>query len=500
MNHGKTRLWIAVAVCALGLMGIGAWALPVAVSGLGSGPEHAQAVAAREHLARVEDLSTAFHRVAVAVRPSVVSIRAVHRVRTTSDVPHPEVPEEFRKFFGDEWFDRFFRFEVPREYRAQGQGSGLVVRSDGYILTNHHVIRGAEQIEVKLADGRTFQAEVVGTDPRTDLAVLKINAKGLLAAKWGDSDKTRVGEWVLAIGSPFGLDLTVTAGIISAKGRSNLGVADYENFLQTDAAINPGNSGGPLVNMRGEVIGINTAIRSRSGVNAGVGFAIPSNMARRIVHSLITTGRVERGYLGAMIQDLTPQLARSFGYDKTQGVLIGDVIADGPAARAGLRAGDIVVRYNGHVVRDAQHLRRLVADTPVGREVPVVVFRNGREETIRVKVGRLPDRSVDATPPLPSSSRTENSLGLSVRELTPELAQRFGYPENTRGVVVTESRGVARMAGIRPGELIVAVGDQPVSSLQQFRKALAKHDLKKGVRLRLKGPDGFTRFVFLQVQ
>ncbi len=464
MQSMRSRLWLGTVVVVLALAAVAAWLSPQGVQADRQfGPGGAVQVA-RTQLAKVEDLSTAFHRVAVAVRPSVVSIRTVKHLRQAADVPRPEIPEEFRRFFDDDLFDRFFHVpQMPREFQARGQGSGVIVSSDGYILTNNHVIRGADRLEVKLADGRKFEAKVVGSDPRTDLAVLKIEASGLVPAKLGDSSKTKVGEWVLAIGSPFGLDLTVTAGIISAKGRSNIGVADYEDFLQTDAAINPGNSGGPLVNMRGEVIGINTAIRSGSGVNSGVGFAIPSNMARRVMDSLIATGRVDRGWLGVGIQDLNEQLARSFGYDKTEGVLVSQVMPDGPAHKAGFQVGDIIVRFNGKLVEDAHQLRHLVADTRIGARVPVVVFRKGREHTLHVTIGRMPspEALASAAPGIaPQQSPARDRLGLHVQQLTPELARRLGHDENARGVVVVRATGVARLAGIRPGDVILAVGDQ----------------------------------------
>ena len=504
MWRKRTGMWLGAAVSLLLVAAVAAWLVPQGVQADKQLGNWKTVQVARTELAKVEDLSTAFHRVAVAVRPSVVSIRTVRHVRQAADVPRPEIPEEFRRFFDDDLFERFFHMpQMPREFQARGQGSGVIVSSEGYILSNNHVVRGAERLEVKLADGRKFPAKVVGSDPKTDLAVLKIDATGLIPAKLGDSDKTKVGEWVLAIGSPFGLDLTVTAGIISAKGRSNIGVADYEDFLQTDAAINPGNSGGPLVNMRGEVIGINTAIRSGSGVNAGVGFAIPSNMARRVMDSLIRTGRVDRGYLGVGIQDLNEQLARSFGYDKTQGVVVSQVMPGSPAHKAGFQVGDIIVRYNGKLVEDAHHLRHLVADTEIGTRVPVVVFRKGREHTLQVTVGRLPSdqtvASAGTETPAPQIS-AERRLGLHVQQMTGELAQRFGYQKELEGVVVVRSEGVARLAGIRPGDVILSVGDVKVKSLEQFRQALAKHDLEKGVRLLVRSPRGATRFVFIAAE
>ncbi|HID22446.1 MAG TPA: PDZ domain-containing protein, partial [Planctomycetaceae bacterium] len=330
------------------------------------------------------------------------------------------------------------------------------------------------------------------------VAVRKIEASHLKPARLGNSDEVQVGDWVIAVGGPFGLENTVTAGIISAKGRSTIGSADYENFIQTDAAINPGNSGGPLVNLRGEVIGINTAIASRTGSYAGVGFAIPINMARRIMDSLIRHGRVERGYLGAVIQNLTPDLAKSFGFQGERGVLIADVTKDGPAERAGLKPGDIVVRYNGKAMKNASQLRNEVAATPPDTTVPIEVYRAGRHHTIKVKIGLL-DEKVIVSQNGEASSSTD--LGLTVRTLTPQLATQLGYDENQEGVVVIEvdPSGLAAAAGLRPEDVIVSVNGQPVTDTRSFRDALAKANLRDGIRMQVK-TQGFSRFVFLKAR
>jgi serine protease Do len=448
----------------------------------------------------VRDLSQAFQSVADALRPSVVSISSVRRIqpRLERRGQAPEnVPEEFRRFFGDEEaFERFFGFGVPdRGLEQRGEGSGVLVSSDGYVVTNNHVVLQADEVDVRLSDGREFRAKVVGTDPKTDLAVLKIEATELTAAAWGDSEKMRVGEWVLAVGSPFGLEQTVTAGIVSAKGRANVGLAEYEDFLQTDAAINPGNSGGPLVNMQGEVIGINTAIASRTGGNMGVGFAIPSNMARSVMQSIIEGGRVIRGYLGAMIQDLSEDLASSFGFTGREGVLIGDVVPNGPAAKSGLQAGDIVVRFNGKPATGANQLRNAVAATAPNSEVELELFRDGKSQTLRVRVGELTDEVAAAARP---DAAATPQLGMTVRPLTPELAQQLGV-EGTKGVVVTdvETGSVAANALIQPGDVIVSVAGNPINSVAEYREAMGKADLATGVRLQVER-GGARRFVFLR--
>ena len=419
-----------------------------------------------EHLARAADISLAFSEAAKELRPCVVSISSVKRARVRANGRGPsrdEVPEQFRPFFEDEMFERFFRFEAPqRQYEQQGQGTGVVISRDGYVLTNNHVVAGADELTVTLSDHRRLEATVVGTDPKTDLAILKIESGGLTAARLGDQSDVSVGQWVLAIGSPFGLEQSVTAGIISAVGRANVGITDYEDFIQTDAAINPGNSGGPLVNLRGEVIGINTAIASRSGGYMGIGFAIPVTQARHVIDSIIANGRVDRGWLGAAIQDLTPELSESFQFRGTTGVLIGDVVPGGPAEKAGLRGGDIVVDINGTPLRDANHLRHVVAGIAPESNANVTIFREGRSQRVGVRIGLLPTDPRAAVLPKDSSDSdseqpTENSfedLGVKGQSLTPEIAERLGYNRNEKGFVITTviPGGLAQRAGLRPGD------------------------------------------------
>lgn len=353
--------------------------------------EVGQAQVAEEKLAVATDLSQAFRQVAKSIRPSVVSISSTKRIAASQPrIQRFDVPEGFGGFLDDDILERFFEFQMPDgALEQQGRGSGVIVSEDGYILTNYHVAGEADEVNVTLSDGRQFRAKIVGGDKATDIAVLKIDANNLKPAKLGKSANLEVGEWVLAMGSPFGLDQTVTAGIISATGRANVGITDYEDFIQTDAAINPGNSGGPLVNLRGEVVGINTAIASRSGGYMGVGFAIPSEMAGRVMHSIIDKGFVTRGWLGAMIQDLSEELAESFKFESTEGVLIGDVVAESPAANAGLKSGDIVTKYNGQAVETANELRNAVAATAPDTDATLEIFRDGERKTLKVRIAQL---------------------------------------------------------------------------------------------------------------
>ncbi len=451
-------------------------------------------------LETARELSHAFSEVAERIRPSVVNVSTTRKVRSPLRHLPDGLQSPFRDFFGDEFFDHFFgpRGRDDGEFFQRGVGTGVIVSSDGYIVTNHHVVAEADEVKVKLADERSFTAEVIGTDPKTDIAVLKIDADGLKAARLGDSDKLRVGELVIASGNPFGLNATVTAGIVSATGRANVGIADYEDFIQTDAAINPGNSGGPLVNLEAEVVGINTAIFSRSGGYMGIGFAIPSNMVKSIMASLIEEGRVVRGWLGIVIQNLDEGLAQSFGYDSTDGVLVGDVRKDGPADKAGLKPGDIIVRYNGKDVKSTDKLRSMVAETRPGTRVPVEVFRDGRTKKLTVEIGELEDAEAEASG---REVLPKLDLGMSVRTLTPELARRLDLEPDTRGVVVTAVKpfGPAAEAGIRVNDVIVRVQDEAIENVDDFRAALRRYRREGGVRLVLRTGD-VQRFAYLKLE
>jgi serine protease Do len=447
-------------------------------------------------LKAAEDLSAAFEYVAEVIKPSVVNISSVKHIKASKQLER-EMPQDwpFGDLFGDEFRHRFMQPRMPKGgFEQEGMGSGVIVSADGYVLTNNHVVDGADEVTVTLPGGEQHKAKVVGTDPKSDLAVIKVNAKGLTPATLGDSDKARTGEWVVAVGHPFGLSHTITTGIVSAKGRANMGVADYEDFIQTDAAINPGNSGGPLVNLKGEVIGINTAIFSRTGGNMGIGFAIPSNMAKSIMQSLIEHGKVVRGWMGVGIQNLTEELAQSFGYKGTDGVLVGDVTPDSPAAKAGLKQGDIIVRFEGKDTRDMNHLRQAVAATSPGTKAKLEVFRDGETKDLTIAIGEQ-ETGMAAVEGHESS---EKGLGMTLKNLTPDMANELGLSQ-TKGVLVTEVEpfGVAGKAGIQQNDLILSVHGKPVENVGQFNKELKKHDLDKGVRLTvLTGK--MQRFVFLK--
>ena len=371
----------------------------------------------------------------------------------------------------DDFFDKFMPKQPPKgEFKSQSLGSGVIVKIDGekgYILTNNHVVAESDELKVKLSDKREFDAEIVGTDEQTDLAVIKIEGKNLVAAKIGDSEKLRQGQWAIAIGNPFGLTHTVSVGVVSAIGRSGVGIANYENFIQTDAAINPGNSGGPLLNIDGEIIGINTAIFTRSGGYQGIGFAIPVNMAKAVLRDLIDKGKVTRGWLGVAIQDIDASLAEQFGVEVTEGVLISDVQDGSPAKDAGFERGDIVIGYDNKEISDVNRLRNFVAQTEVGKKIKVKVLRKEKETILTVKIGEQPSD-------LFASGKTSigNDLGISVQNLTEELAKSFDF-EGETGVVVTavEPGSPAAQADVKEGDLIKEVNRNKINNLEEFKDA-----------------------------
>ena len=451
---------------------------------------HVQAQVSKEDQQAIDALIAASRARAAIIRnvsPAVVHINVEKTVKNGEGESEGEP-------FGEDLFRRFFppRFQPPREFRQRGLGSGSIVDKRGYILTNNHVIEGADKITVQLKDGRELEAKLVGADPKSDLAVLKIEADDLPLARLGNSDKVEVGETVIAIGNPFGFDQTVTQGIVSAIGRSSVGLTDYEDFIQTDASINPGNSGGPLINLNGEIIAVNTAIFSRSGGNMGIGFAIPINMARSVMTSLIEKGRVVRGFLGVIIQDVTQELADAMNVEVNAGVLISSVGKDTPAGKAGIREGDIVTHFNKRRVRSSNALRNTVAGVLPGKEVPVRLIREGKTMDVTVTLVEQPD-DMQAAIREGKEGKGENgtekvspedALGLELQPLTPDLASRLGY-RGLSGVVVTDvaQGSPAFEAGLREGALIEAVNRVPVANIKAFRAQLAKVASGKSILL-----------------
>src|SRR5881296_1729856 len=431
-------------------------------------PAHAQERAQPkvDPRALLHALEEAFTTAADRVTPAVVNVSAVPRKQSAE-----ETPERFREFFGEEFYERFFR-RRPRE-EARASGSGVLVDPRGYVLTNNHVIENAQDITVRLSDGRKFTAKLVGRDPKTDLAVLKVEAPSPLpAAELGDSDHLRVGQWAIAIGNPFGLDRTVTVGIISATARNRVGVATYENFIQTDASINPGNSGGPLLNLDGKVIGINTAIVA---AGQGIGFSIPINQAKEVMRQLIASGRVVRGWLGIAIQDVTDELAGTFGVK--EGVLVAEVMKGGPAEAAGVRQGDVIVELNGAPIKEVPELQRRVAAVAPGQPVRLKVIRERKPVALSVTVTEMP-----AEEPVLAGAPDEESWGLGVEPLSGEAAAQLGLTI-AGGLLVTDvvTGGPADRAGLRRGDVIVEVGKKPVADPAALFRMLAQ--LKPGDRV-----------------
>jgi len=429
------------------------------------------------------------------VAPGVVRIETSTALQKTSIQQFPGFDDPFwRHFFGDQ-FGRMIPHNQPGPEIMHGLGSGVIVTKDGYILTNNHVVDGAKELKVTLEDGHEYTAKVVGRDPKTDLAVVKIDAKNLPVVPMADSDKVQVGDVALAIGNPFGVGQTVTKGIVSATDRGNMGIEAYENFIQTDAAINPGNSGGALVDIKGRLIGINTAILSRSGGSQGVGFAIPSDIARNVMESLIKNGHVTRGYLGVMIQNVTPALADEFKLKDSKGALIGDVVDDGPAAKAGFKPGDVILEFNGKSVRDSRHLQLTVADTKPGSTVPVEVLRNGDKKVLHVTVKQLP-----GTEQLAENSSSENGdtgtlTGVAVSDIDQQARREFNIPKDVKGAVVTqvEPGSAAAEAGLKPGAVIEDINHHPVKSSEEAVK-LTENATDKRTLLRV-WENGGSRYI-----
>ncbi len=409
-----------------------------------------------------------FSQLAERVSPSVVNVSAVKVVKGGGPFRFDSPPGEDDPL--RDFFEKFFGQRLPKEFKQRSMGSGFIIDRDGYILTNYHVVESTDEIQVKMFDGKEYTARVIGRDPQTDLALIKIDPKTTLQPlPLGDSDPLKVGDWVLAIGSPFGLGNTVTAGIVSAKYR-RIGAGSYDDFIQTDASINPGNSGGPLLNMAGEVIGINTAILSRSGGNVGIGFAIPVNMAKDLLPQL-RKGKVIRGWLGVMIQQITPQLKDRLGLTTETGALVSQVTQGSPADKAGIMRGDVIVSFDGHAIHEMNDLPFLVAKTEVGKKAPVIVVRKGEEKTLQVVVGQMKEEKEAETP---AETKGGNILGLGLDNVTPEIATKLGMSTAT-GVLITrvESDSPAEEAGLRAGDVILEVDQEEVKGVQAFSSKMA---------------------------
>ena len=486
MQHQWKNVSFALAAMLVGALITGVvMSLPQGLRSDAYADQLGASVAARQNLSTAQDLSTSFRNVAEALKPSVVSISTTQKMavrgRGRNSLP-PELrqrlPRGFEDLFG--FGDDLGTQQLPQR---EGMGSGVIVRSDGYILTNNHVVEGADELIVEMSDGKKVPGKIVGTDPETDLAVVKIELTGLQEATFGSSDDIRVGDWVLAIGSPFGLNQTVTAGIISGKNRVQ-GIVDdgkgFEDFLQTDAAINPGNSGGPLVNLRGELVGINTAILSRSGASAGIGFAIPVSLAQPVLNSIIDTGEVHRGFLGAAVGEVNPTLVQEYDLKVSQGAFISSVLEDQPAAKAGLQPGDVIIKLDGRPCLSGTQVRNYVAGQSPGSTVAMEVNRDGKQLKIEVTLDERTDESMSMFSP------GSNLLGARLEPVTPETARQFGYQGLTSGLIVTsvEDNSLAAQAQLQAGDVIESAGGVELSSVAQLSELLAEAK-KQGQTLRV---------------
>ncbi len=436
-----------------------------------------------------------FSRLVKKAKPSVVNISTVKIIKGRRLVPS----WPFRGPFGQndpfkDFFDRFFKDQIPKEYRQKALGSGFIIDREGHILTNNHVVEQTDEIMVKLADEKEYSAKIIGRDPKTDLALIKIDTDHeLVPLPLGDSDKLEVGDWVVAIGNPFGLGNTVTCGIVSAKYR-HIGTGAYDNFIQTDASINPGNSGGPLLNTKGEVIGINTAIFSQSGGSIGIGFAIPINMAKDLLPQL-KKGKVVRGWLGVMIQKITPELKEKLGLKDEKGALVADVTRGGPADKAGIKRGDVIISFDGKKIEEMNDLPYIVASTPVNKVVTVEVIRKGKNKKFRVKIGRLKEEGKAQA----EETEGKPELGMTVEQLTPQLAQRLGVRESTGLVVVqVEASSPAAEAGIMARDIILEIDQEPLHNLDEFHKKIGKYDKGDTILFLIKRGDA-TLYLTLKI-
>jgi serine protease Do len=446
-------------------------------------------------IASAETTSKAFTHVAKKAIPAVVFIKGESKDEMQAPPEGYQQPNPF-DYFGDDFFNRFFGM-TPRGRAQQppqiSQGSGFIVTPTGYIMTNAHVVKGADKITVVLNDGRELDATLVGSDPHTDIAIVKIDGKDLPSLSLGNSDEMEIGEWAIAIGSPFQLEASLTVGVISAKGRQNLRITDLEDFIQTDAAINPGNSGGPLLNLNSEVIGINTAIVSRSGGYMGIGFAIPSNMAKNIMTQIIDKGSVTRGFLGVSLQPVDKDIADAFGLEKPEGALISEVVKDSPADKAGLKQGDIILEYNNTPVKSVGAFRVDVSLINPGSKINLKINRKGKIMMVPVTLGTATDEL--------STGGIVQALGLEVETLTAERARELGYTKTEEGVVITKIKpgSISARAGLRPGYLIQAIDHKKITSVNEFNEALNDLGNKKRVLLLVRQGNA-TRFYSLKIE
>jgi serine protease Do len=459
-------------------------------------------------LPSAQDLSTAFRTVAAEAVPSIVSIETTVNAKQVQgqQTLDQELPLPFRQFFqNDPQMEELFKNRGRRRVVPQqhGMGSGFIIDASGVILTNNHVVKGADEVKVRLHDGREFIAKDVKTDPRTDVAILRIEASGLKAIKLGDSHATQVGDWVLAIGSPFGLETSVTAGIISAKGRSNR-ITDRSDFLQTDAAINPGNSGGPLVNLHGEVIGINTAIATESGGYDGIGFAIPTHIAGWVSQQLMSSGEVKRGYIGTQIQQVDANIARQFNVKVREGALVRSVMPNSPAEKAGIEPGDVILKLNGQAITDPASLQGVVEQLVVGKSYPLEVTRDGKRQTLTVAIESMPKNTEVANREEDQGSPNDSKydkFGLDVRTLTKDLAKQLGTTASS-GVVIAgvEDGSVAAGNGLKSGDVIEKAGGQSVTTVADYEKAKTQFSGGDGLVLHIRSTNGKKFFVVLKAE
>ena len=439
------------------------------------------------------NFANGFSAVIKPALPAVVNVRTSKLVKPQANQMSPFFNDPFfRQFFGDQFGGK------PHAEREQALGSGVIVTSDGTILTNNHVIDGASDIKVQLSDKREFQAKLVGADPKTDIAVLKIQAKDLPTLPVGDSKQLNVGDLIFAIGDPFGIGETATMGIVSATGRGQLGIEDYENFIQTDAAINPGNSGGAMIDIHGNLVGINTAILSHgSGGNEGVGFAIPMSMAKPVMDQILEHGKVVRGYLGVYIQDVTPEIAKAFNFNESGGALVGDVTPNTPGARAGLKKGDVIVKLDGQPVNSANDLRLNISQMAPGTNVKLGTWRDGKMQEFNVTLGELPEKTTAES----NSEQSEGGglQGVEVQDLTPDIAQQVNVPPGTRGVVVTSVDPSSPAASaLTSGDVIQEINHKPISNVNEYQQAMAS--VGKQPVLLLVNHGGVTRYSVVEPQ